>query len=202
MLIIGPQGSGKGTQAQMLSEELQIPHISTGDIFRDNIKNETELGLQAKKYIDKGELVPDSLTIKLVLDRISKDDCAPGFILDGFPRNLFQAEALDESIEIEHAILVDVSDEESVKRISSRKTCNSCGKIYAVTKSSECTKCGGELFTREDDNAETVKKRLQIYHENTEPVIKHYDKKGLLIKVNGEQKIEEVFTEIKRKIKI
>ncbi len=202
LIIIGPQGSGKGTQAKKISEDLQIPHISTGDIFRHNIKKETELGKQAKKYIDKGELVPDSLTTKLVLDRLSHIDCKAGFILDGYPRNLFQAEALDESIDIDFSIQVEVSDKESLKRISKRKTCTSCGAIFSEKDVKKCNKCGGSVIVREDDMPNTVKKRLQIYHENTKPVIKHYQKKGKLVKVNGEKDIESVFNEIKIKIKI
>ncbi|MFW6014310.1 MAG: adenylate kinase [Candidatus Nanoarchaeia archaeon] len=202
LVIMGPQGSGKGTQAQKLSRELNIPHISTGDIFRENIKNSTELGRQAKEYIDNGELVPDRLTIKIVLDRLTWRDCEKGFILDGFPRNTTQAKALDEKIDIDYAILVDISDEVAVDRISSRKTCDSCGLIYAKTNETKCSKCGGTLYIRDDDTPETVKKRLQVYHENTKPVINHYDEKNNLMRINGENDIESVFLEIKRKIKI
>ncbi len=202
LLIMGPQGSGKGTQAQKLSRELNIPHISTGDIFRENIKNSTELGKEAKEYIDNGELVPDNLTIKIVLDRLEWSDCGDGFILDGFPRNSTQAKALDEKVKIDYAILVDISDEVAIERISSRKTCNSCGKIYAKTNETKCSECNGDLYVRDDDTPETVRKRLEVYHENTKPVIEHYIEKGSLVKVNGENEIETVFLEIKRKIKI
>ena len=199
---MGPQGSGKGTQAQNLSQLLNIPHISTGDIFRHNIKSQTELGLEAKGYIDNGELVPDKLTIKIVLDRLTWNDCKYGFILDGFPRNITQAKALDEKIEIDFAILVDVSNEVAVERISSRKTCSSCGIIHAKTNETKCIECGGELYVRDDDTPDTVKKRLQVYNENTKPVINHYEQKSKLIEVDGEKDINFVFEQIKRKIKI
>ncbi|MFW6014768.1 MAG: adenylate kinase [Candidatus Nanoarchaeia archaeon] len=195
LIIMGPQGSGKGTQAQKLSQKFAIPHISTGDIFRENIKNETELGKEAKEYIDEGMLVPDELTIRIVNDRLSKQDCKNGFILDGFPRNVAQAKAMDEIVSIDKVVLIDISDDEAVRRISGRRTCAKCGKVFSSKDNLEkCDKCGGELVRREDDNPDTVRKRLQIYHKNTAPLEEYYIDK--LLKVDGERPVEEIFQDL------
>ncbi|MFW6383452.1 MAG: adenylate kinase [Nanoarchaeota archaeon] len=195
LIIMGPQGSGKGTQAQKLSQIFAIPHISTGDIFRENIKDETELGKEAKEYIDEGMLVPDELTIRIVNDRLSKQDCKNGFILDGFPRNVAQAKAMDVIVSIDKVVLIDISDDEAVRRISGRRTCTKCGKVFSSKDNLEkCDKCGGELVRREDDNPDTVRKRLQIYHKNTAPLEEYYIDK--LLKVDGERPVEEIFQDL------
>lgn len=202
LLIMGPQGSGKGTQAKLIAERHSIPHISTGDIFRENIKGQTELGSKAKEYIDKGQLVPDSLTIELVRDRLAKDDCRQGFILDGFPRTRAQAEALDSLVEIDKVILIDVSDDESVRRISARRSCESCGAVYStyIEDIDSCKSCGGKLIIRDDDQPETVRQRLEIYHSNADPLISFYQTKGNLEKIDGERTIEMIFSDIEDKL--
>lgn len=200
LLIMGPQGSGKGTQAQMLSDELKIPHISTGDIFRENIKGETELGKKAKEYIDNGQLVPDELTIQLIRGRLSKEDCDNGFILDGFPRNTAQAKAMDNIVEIDYIIFIDISDDEAVRRISGRRTCESCGKVFKADDSvTNCDKCGGNLVIRDDDKPETIRNRLKVYHENTAPLEEYYSDK--ILKIDGERPIEKIFDDILSRLK-
>ncbi|MDO5146154.1 MAG: adenylate kinase [Eubacteriales bacterium] len=206
IVMLGAPGAGKGTQAKMLSEKYGIPHISTGDIFRMNIKNNTELGKKAKGYMDAGQLVPDELVVDLVVDRIKAKDCMQGFILDGFPRTIPQAEALDYALnnqneKIDYAINVDVPDEHIVERMSGRRACSDCGATYHVVtipskKEGICDVCGGTLVLREDDKPETVKKRLEVYHEQTKPLIDYYNKKENLLKVDGTQGIQVVFEEI------
>ncbi|MFW6220580.1 MAG: adenylate kinase [Nanoarchaeota archaeon] len=204
LIIIGPQGSGKGTQAKLLSEKLNVLHISTGDIFRDNIKKETELGKKAQEYINFGKLVPDELTVKLVESKIKEDICKNGFILDGFPRNLIQAKSLDGFTDIDCVIVIDISDKEAIKRISGRRTCEECGKIFNVNTdniNNKCKFCDGNLIQRDDDVEETVKERLKTYHEITKPVINYYKEQNKTIVVDGERAIEIIFDEIIKKIK-
>ena len=206
IVMLGAPGAGKGTQAKMIAAKYQIPHISTGDIFRANIKNGTELGKKAKTYMDQGLLVPDELTCDLVIDRISKEDCKNGFILDGFPRTIPQAEALDKALaangeKVDYAINVEVPDENIINRMSGRRACLSCGATYHIvhipTKvEGICDKCGAELVLRDDDKPETVKKRLDVYHEQTQPLIDYYTDKGVLNEVDGTKDMDEVFSAI------
>lgn len=203
IIMLGAPGAGKGTQAKMIAEKYGIPHISTGDIFRANIKNNTELGKKAKGYMDAGQLVPDELVVDLVVDRIKNKDCIDGFILDGFPRTIPQAEALDYALnnqneKIEYAINVDVPDENIINRMSGRRACVGCGAtyhlVYNPTKvEGVCDACGQKLILRDDDKPETVKKRLDVYHEQTQPLIDHYEKKGVLYTIDGTQDIADVF---------
>lgn len=206
IIMLGAPGAGKGTQAKMIAAKYEIPHISTGDIFRANIKNGTELGKKAKAYMDAGQLVPDELTVELVLDRIKQKDCVKGYILDGFPRTIPQAEALDSALndrgeKIEYAINVDVPDENIVKRMSGRRACVNCGATYHIVynptkEEGICDACQGELILRDDDKPETVAKRLSVYHEQTQPLIDHYNAKGVLHTVDGTVDIDVVFAEI------
>ncbi len=206
IIMLGAPGAGKGTQAKRIAEKWQIPHISTGDIFRANIKNGTELGKEAKQYMDQGLLVPDELTVKILLDRVAKEDCKNGYVLDGFPRTIPQAEVLDQELTklgdaIDFAIDVDVPDENIVNRMGGRRACLSCGATYHVQfaapiKEGICDKCQSELVLREDDQPETVKKRLGVYHDQTQPLIEYYTKKGILKTVDGTQDMEEVFQSI------
>lgn len=206
IIMLGAPGAGKGTQAKQIAAKYKIPHISTGDIFRANIKNGTELGKKAKSYMDKGELVPDELTCDLVMDRISQDDCRNGFILDGFPRTIPQAEALTKALEksgqsMDYAIDVDVPDEAIVKRMNGRRACLNCGATYHVVslppkKEGICDVCGSPLVQREDDKPETVQKRLDVYHNQTQPLIDYYNKAGILRTVDGTQPMEDVFSAI------
>ena len=206
IIMLGAPGAGKGTQAKMIAEKYGLPHISTGDIFRANIKNGTELGKEAKEYMDKGLLVPDELTVRLLLDRVAKDDCKNGYVLDGFPRTIPQAEVLDEELcklgeKVDYAVNVDVPDENIVNRMSGRRACLSCGATYHVVsippkKEGICDVCGSELVLRDDDKPETVQKRLKVYHEQTQPLIDFYEKKGVLRSVDGTLPMEEVFTAI------
>ena len=206
IIMLGAPGAGKGTQAKMIGEKYHIPHISTGDIFRANIKNGTPLGMEAKKYMDQGLLVPDELTVKILLDRVAKEDCKNGYVLDGFPRTIPQAEVLDQELaklkdKIDHAIDVDVPDENIIKRMSGRRACVSCGATYHIEyirpkTEGICDECGKELVLREDDRPETVGKRLDVYHEQTQPLIDFYHKKGILKTVDGTKQMQEVFEEI------
>lgn len=206
IIMLGAPGAGKGTQAKMLADRYGIPHISTGDIFRANIKNNTPLGQKAKSYMDKGQLVPDELVVDLVIDRIKDSDCMKGFILDGFPRTIPQAEALDYALNnqnehIEYAIEVAVPDENIIKRMSGRRACVGCGATYHVefnpTKEEGiCDACGQKLILREDDKPETVKDRLAVYHEQTQPLINHYAAKGVHVAIDGTQDIMKVFEDI------
>ena len=203
IIMLGAPGAGKGTQAKMIAEKYSIPHISTGDIFRANIKNGTPLGMEAKGYMDQGLLVPDELTVKILLDRVSQDDCKNGYVLDGFPRTIPQAQVLDQALaglndHIDHAIDVDVPDENIIRRMSGRRACISCGATYHIeyirpAKEGICDECGKELVLREDDRPETVGKRLDVYHEQTQPLIDFYGKKGILKTVDGTREMHEVF---------
>lgn len=206
IIMLGAPGAGKGTQAKMIAEKYGLPHISTGDIFRANIKNGTELGKEAKEYMDKGLLVPDELTVRLLLDRVAQDDCKNGYVLDGFPRTIPQAEVLDEKLselgeKVDYAINVDVPDENIVNRMSGRRACLSCGATYHIVsippkKEGFCDVCGSELVLRDDDKPETVQNRLKVYHDQTQPLINFYEKKGVLRSVDGTLPMEEVFTAI------
>ena len=206
IVMLGAPGAGKGTQAKMIAAKYQIPHISTGDIFRANIKNGTELGKKAKSYMDQGLLVPDELTVDLVIDRLAQDDCRNGYILDGFPRTIPQAEALDAALaklgeKMDYAIDVDVPDENIVSRMSGRRACTGCGATYHIvynpSKKGECCEvCGEKLILRDDDKPETVQKRLNVYHEQTQPLIDYYTKQSILRTVDGTQDLNDVFAEI------
>ena len=206
IIMLGAPGAGKGTQAKMIAEKYSIPHVSTGDIFRANIKEQTELGMEAKKYMDQGLLVPDELTVKILLDRVAKDDCKNGYVLDGFPRTIPQAEVLDKAVselneKIDYAINVDVKDENIIRRMSGRRACLKCGATYHIEhippkKEGICDKCGSELVLRDDDKPETVEKRLKVYHEQTQPLIDYYNKKGILKEVDGSQDMKDVFNAI------
>ena len=196
LLLLGPPAAGKGTQAEKLVERYQIPAISTGAIFREAMEQMTPAGKLAKEYIDKGQLVPDDVTIAIVRERVAEDDCKIRNILDGFPRTLVQAQAADDmGIQFDKVILIDVADEEVIRRISGRRQCSECGAVYHIDdnpseKDSLCDKCGGQLVTRDDDTEETVKIRLNVYHSQTEPLIQFYQKKGNLIRVKGQQEVE------------
>jgi len=206
IIMLGAPGAGKGTQAKQIAAKYSIPHISTGDIFRANIKNGTELGKKAKEYMDQGLLVPDELTCDLVMDRIAQDDAKNGFVLDGFPRTIPQAEALDAALTkigeaMDYAIDVDVPDENIINRMSGRRACLNCGATYHIVsippkKEGVCDSCGNELVLRDDDKPETVKKRLDVYHEQTQPLIDFYKGKGILKSVDGTQPMEKVFDDI------
>ena len=205
LILLGAPGAGKGTQATRLAEHYSIPHISTGDIFRANLKAETPLGLKAKEYMDKGLLVPDELTVDLVMDRIAQEDCVNGYILDGFPRTLNQAAALDEKVAIDAAVDVEVPDEDIVKRMAGRRVCPSCGEPYHTEwkvpkKEGICDRCGAELIIRKDDEPETVLKRLTVYHDQTQPLIDHYGKQDKLVAVDDTLSVEEVTNAIIAKL--
>ncbi len=206
IIMLGAPGAGKGTQAKQIAAKYSIPHISTGDIFRANIKNGTDLGKKAKEYMDQGLLVPDELTCDLVMDRIAEPDAANGFVLDGFPRTIPQAEALTAALEkigasMDFAIDVDVPDENIVNRMSGRRACVNCGATYHIVaippkKEGICDTCGNDLVLRDDDKPETVQKRLNVYHEQTQPLIEYYSKQGILKSVTGTVPMEEVFASI------
>ena len=206
IIMLGAPGAGKGTQAKQIADKYSIPHISTGDIFRANIKNGTELGKKAKQYMDQGALVPDELTCDLVMDRIQQDDCKNGFVLDGFPRTIPQAEALDAALgkineKMDYAIDVDVPDENIVNRMSGRRACLNCGATYHLISippkvEGICDRCGSDIVLREDDKPETVQKRLKVYHEQTQPLIDYYKNQGILKSVDGTQPMDEVFKAI------
>ncbi|EOS76765.1 adenylate kinase [Lachnospiraceae bacterium 10-1] len=206
IIMLGAPGAGKGTQAKMIAEKYSVPHISTGDIFRANIKNGTQLGMEAKKYMDQGLLVPDELTVKILLDRVAKEDCAGGYVLDGFPRTIPQAQVLDNALkelddQIDFAINVDVPDENIVRRMGGRRACLSCGATYHIEhipskKEGVCDACGKELVLRDDDKPETVKNRLDVYHQQTQPLIDFYEKKGILRTVDGTVDMKDVFAAI------
>ena len=206
IIMLGAPGAGKGTQAKMIAEKYGIPHISTGDIFRYNIKNGTELGKEAKKYMDQGLLVPDELTVKILLDRVAQDDCKNGYVLDGFPRTIPEAEVLEEALtklgdRIDYAINVEVPDENIVKRMGGRRACVNCGATYHIEhvppkKEGICDNCGSELILRDDDKPETVKNRLSVYHKQTQPLIDFYNGKGVLRTVDGTVDMKDVFNAI------
>lgn len=206
IIMLGAPGAGKGTQAKKIAEKYSIPHISTGDIFRANIKNNTELGQKAKTYMDKGELVPDELVVDLIMDRFKEADCANGYVLDGFPRTIPQAETLDKALAanneaVDFAINVEVPDENIINRMSGRRACVGCGATYHIQFNAPkvegvCDTCGEKLILRDDDKPETVKNRLSVYHEQTQPLIDYYSKKGVLAEVDGTQAMDDVFNAI------
>lgn len=206
IVMLGAPGAGKGTQAKKIADKYQIPHISTGDIFRANIKNETELGKKAKTYMDQGLLVPDDLVCDLVVDRVKQKDCEGGYVLDGFPRTIPQAKSLAEALaqlneRIDYAIDVEVPDEHIVRRMGGRRACLGCGSTYNIQyvpakKEGICDVCEGKLVLRDDDQPETVKKRLDVYHAQTQPLIDYYKAEDVLVTVDGTKEMEEVFEEI------
>ena len=206
IVMLGAPGAGKGTQAKMIAEKYGIPHVSTGDIFRANIKNGTELGKEAKQYMDQGKLVPDELTVKILLDRVAQDDCKNGYVLDGFPRTIPQANVLDEALtklgdKIDYAVNVDVPDDNIINRMGGRRACVACGATYHIVYNAPktegiCDVCGKELIIRDDDQPETVKNRLKVYHEQTQPLIDFYTKKGVLKTVDGTVDMKDVFAAI------
>lgn len=206
IVFMGPPGAGKGTQAEKIIENYQIPHISTGDMFRKAIKDQTELGMEAKRYMDQGALVPDHVTIGIVKDRLSESDCKSGFLLDGFPRTVDQAKALDEILtsldsKIDYVINIDVDLDILKERLTGRRICRSCGATYHMVfnppaEAGTCDKCGGELYQRKDDNEETVGNRLDVYVSQTKPLLDYYSLAGNLVNINGQQSIDLVFAEI------
>lgn len=206
IVMLGAPGAGKGTQAKMIAAKYEVPHISTGDIFRANIKNGTELGMKAKAFMDQGLLVPDELTLELIMDRFAQADCANGYVLDGFPRTIAQAEALTASLKakgeaLDYAIDVDVPDSNIVNRMSGRRACIACGGTYHIVynptkQEGICDACGGELTVRPDDMPETVQKRLNVYHEQTQPLIDYYKSEGILKTVDGTKDVNDVFAAI------
>ena len=202
IIMLGAPGAGKGTQAAVLCEHFGIPTISTGNMIREALKNGTEMGLKAKSFMDEGKLVPDEVVIGIVKERLSADDCKKGFILDGFPRTIPQAEALDNmGVEIQHVINIDISDEKIINRMSGRRACLNCGATYHIVynpskKEGICDTCGQQLVLRDDDKPETVKKRLSVYHDQTQPLIDYYKNEGILAEVDGTKDMEEVFQAI------
>ena len=207
LVMFGAPGAGKGTQADLIAQEYGIPHISTGDIFRANIKQGTPLGKVAKEYIDKGQLVPDELTIDLLMNRIAEDDCQSGYILDGFPRTIPQAEALDKALPdgVDAVIDIEVPDEAIIERMGGRRVCPTCGASFHIVNippktEGICDHCGAELIIRDDDKPETVKQRLATYHKQTEPLKAYYSEQGKLDAINGNQAMEAVFSEITKKL--
>ena len=202
LVLMGPPGAGKGTQGEILSKRLGIDTISTGVMLRTAIKEQTEVGKLAEKYINDGALVPDDVIVKIVKERLEKPDCAKGFILDGFPRTTAQAEALTESgVKIDKVLSLEVDDDKIVERLSSRRECRECGAPYNVISNKpvsegKCDKCGGDLIQRADDNPETIKNRLNVYHEQTEPIKSYYEKMGLLVTAQGEEKLEDTTSNV------
>jgi adenylate kinase len=211
LIFLGPPGAGKGTQADRISKKYQIPHISTGDIFRENIKNETELGVIAKNYIDNGELVPDSVVLSIIIDRIENDDTKNGFLLDGFPRTLKQAKDLDEilktkNIEIDTVIKIKVDSDILVNRITGRRICKDCGATFHVmfnppSKIGICDLCNGKLYQRSDDNDDTVRNRINIYKEQIVSLVEYYSNQNLIKIIDGERSIDDVFNQIVEEVK-
>lgn len=206
LILVGPPGAGKGTQAKLISKQNNIPHISTGDIFRKNIKEKTPLGIEAKSYIDKGQLVPDDVTIAIVEDRLVQEDCKDGFLLDGFPRTVKQAEALDSFLsgkdkKIDRVLLIDVPANFILERMTGRRVCQSCGSSFHIKFNPPkvdkiCDSCGAQLIQRKDDSEQTVKERLDVYDRQTQPLIKYYSNKGTLSSVNGTSTIDQVFESV------
>jgi len=206
LIFLGPPGVGKGTQAVKLSQKYGIPHISTGDALREAVAKETEIGLKAKSYMDRGALVPDEVVIGIIRERLAQDDCRSGFILDGFPRTVKQAEALDEilkamGVELDAVLNVEAPDDVIIERLSGRRTCRSCGRVYHIIymppkKEGVCDVCGGELYQRDDDKPEAIARRLQVYKEQTAPLIEYYEGKGKLHRIDGSQDVDGVFRQI------
>lgn len=199
IILLGAPGAGKGTQATKISEKYRLPHISTGDIFRDNIKRQTPVGLLAKSYTDNGKLVPDEVTCEIVKDRLEADDCKNGYLLDGFPRNLFQAETLESFSKADAVLNIDVDLSLLMARLCGRRVCKDCGESYHVDflgGKTVCERCGGELYQRKDDNEETVGNRLKVYSEQTAPLIAYYSKRNVLLNIDGVGAIDEVFARI------
>ena len=207
VILLGPPGAGKGTQATTIVKEYRIPHISTGDIFRENIKNGTELGKKAQEYMNQGELVPDDLVIEIATDRLAREDCHQGFLLDGFPRTVHQAEELDEFLEgrgdkVHHVLNISVAKEELIRRLIGRRVCKNCGATYHIETMKPkvegvCDVCGGELVQRADDNRETVENRIDVYEQQTMPLIDYYEKAGVLVHIDGSLGLENVFAKIR-----
>lgn len=205
-ILLGPPGAGKGTQAVKIVEKYNIPHISTGDIFRENIKNGTELGKKAQEYMNRGELVPDELVVEIATDRLTKDDCKNGFLLDGFPRTVFQAEELDKFLssrgeKLDVVIDIEVEKEELLARLTGRRVCKKCGASYHMVnippkKEGICDICGGELFQRDDDTVETVNNRIEVYKAQTMPLVDYYKKAGNLAEIDGSGELDRVFADI------
>ncbi|RBP44900.1 adenylate kinase [Garciella nitratireducens] len=210
IVLLGPPGAGKGTQAEKIVSQFTIPHISTGDILRKNLKESTPLGLKAKEYMDKGLLVPDALVVEIIKDRLAQEDCVRGFLLDGFPRTVTQAKDLDNvlkemKISLDAVLNIIVDASLLIDRITGRRICKNCGATYHITfnppkTKGKCDICNGELYQREDDKKETVKKRLEVYTKETQPLIDYYQQKNLLETINGQQSIDKVFEEIKEKL--
>lgn len=205
LVFLGPQGSGKGTVIGKIKNRYGIPHISTGDMFREAVKEGTEFGKKAKECMNRGELVPDDVTCGMVRERIARDDCVNGFMLDGFPRNLNQADALSKITKISTAILLDVPEEISLERLSGRRQCRECSTIFHLKfipprKAGVCDKCGGELYQRDDDKPEAIKERLAIYQSETKPIMDYYEKAGVLVKVDGSGTVDEVVAQILEKL--
>ena len=203
IILLGAPGAGKGTQATKILDKYGMPHISTGDIFRENIKNATPIGLEAKSYIDKGHLVPDDVTCRIVEDRLQKDDCKNGYMLDGFPRTIAQAEALDKITTVDLVINIEVDFALVMDRLCGRRVCKDCGESYHVSMlngETKCARCGGELYQRKDDNPDTVESRLQVYSKQTAPLIEYYEKKGLLFNVVSDSTPEATFEKISKKL--
>ena len=206
IVLMGPPGAGKGTQADVMARNLFVPHISTGDIFRANIKAGTELGLLANQYISKGDLVPDEVTLAMIKDRLAEDDCAKGFILDGLPRTIGQADALEAILaeqgkQLDKVVNIDVPEELLIARLCGRRVCRNCSQTYHLennppTEAGRCDECGGELYQRADDSEETIKNRLEVYRAQSEPLIAYYEQKGLLLSINGNQTINNVLMDI------
>ena len=203
IILLGAPGAGKGTQASKISDNYKIPHISTGDIFRENIKNKTPIGMLAKLYIDDGKLVPDKVTCNIVKERTMQSDCDNGYMLDGFPRTIAQAEELDKIANIDVVINIDVDTSLLLDRLCGRRVCKACGESYHISRlngETKCARCGGELYQRKDDNPETVSKRLSVYQNQTAPLIEYYTKKGLIFNVDGDATPEAVFEQIAAKL--
>ncbi len=212
LIMLGPPGAGKGTQAALLAERLSIPHVASGDLFREALNAETELGLMAKSFMDRGDLVPDEITIAMIRERLLEADCEKGIILDGFPRTIEQGEALGELLAaqgrvIDAALLIDAPEDELVKRLSSRRTCRSCQAVYNLisnppNEEGRCDACGGELYQRSDDEPDTVRNRIRVYWEQTSPLIDYYQDKGLLITIESEGGIEHVQRKILKALQV
>ena len=203
IILLGAPGAGKGTEASKIVDTYKLPHISTGDIFRENIKNETPIGLQAKSYIDKGLLVPDEVTCKIVEERISREDCKNGYMLDGFPRTIAQAEALDQITKLDLVINIGVDHSLLLNRLCGRRVCKDCGESYHVSRlngETKCARCGGDLYQRKDDNPETVQSRLDVYNAQTAPLIDYYEKKGILFNVCGDGTPDEAHEQVVKKL--